>query len=232
MTDTSHNTRLNIGLFLAVNAWINGNRIALTGDEPYTYRHLFVGANLEGFDFTRAYLPNARFTRADLRGACFEHAYLSAASFVHADMIRANFQFADLQYATFTNGRVRRADFRDANLRGACFYSCGVITADFRRARVESTDFNSCDLTHCDFFGARMADETLYAVHASVERGDYTFFLFQLEDGTFRVRAGCRWMTIPEYRAHIKSAYPGLHKARATRDILNYFAAVVRRITA
>lgn len=235
MTDTNHNSRLNIGLFLAVNAWINGNRIAVSGDDTYTYRDLFVGADLAGFDFTRAYLPKARFTRADLRGACFENAYLEGAAFDHADAIRVNFQCANLQYAVFTNGRVRRADFRGADLRWSCFYSCGVVTADFRRAQLKGIDFNYCDLTHCEFEGATLLNfelAPLRAMVASANRGDYTFFLFQLEDGTFCVRAGCRWLSIPAYRAHIKREYPRTYKAQKTRDILNYFAAVARGITA
>jgi len=35
--------------------------------------------------------------------------------------------------------------------------------------------------------------------------------------------AGCRWMTIPDYRAHVAAEYPGTDKARETLDILDYF---------
>ena len=51
----------------------------------------------------------------------------------------------------------------------------------------------------------------------------HIFHLFRLEDGTQKVMAGCRWMTVDQYRAHVAAEYPGTDKARETLDILDYF---------
>lgn len=59
---------------------------------------------------------------------------------------------------------------------------------------------------------------------ASAERGDgYAFHLFRLKDGSHKVMAGCRWLTIPDYRAHVAAEYPDTDKARETLGILDYF---------
>ena len=51
----------------------------------------------------------------------------------------------------------------------------------------------------------------------------YTFHLFRLGDGSHKVMAGCRWFTIPEYRAHVAKEYPDTDMARETLDILDFF---------
>jgi hypothetical protein len=71
--------------------------------------------------------------------------------------------------------------------------------------------------------GAKYEKDTLAALIAAAERMDgYAFHLFRLEDGSHKIMAGCRWLTIPEYRAHVAAEYPGTVKARETLDILDF----------
>lgn len=53
----------------------------------------------------------------------------------------------------------------------------------------------------------------------------HEFFLFALEDGSPKIKAGCRWMTIGDYRAHVDKEYPDTDKSKETLDILNFFEA-------
>jgi hypothetical protein len=53
----------------------------------------------------------------------------------------------------------------------------------------------------------------------------HDFFLFALQDGPPKIKAGCRWMTIENYRAHVAANYPDTDKARETLNILNYCEA-------
>jgi hypothetical protein len=53
----------------------------------------------------------------------------------------------------------------------------------------------------------------------------HEFFLFALQDGPPKIIAGCRWMTIADYRAHVAANYPDTDKARETLKILNYCEA-------
>ena len=98
------------------------------------------GANLNGADFSNAYLVRADFSnaylvRADFRcailnGADFRDAYLSGAnlsgaSLRCADLRDANLRGADLSGANLRGADLRDADFRDADLSGANLdYSC------------------------------------------------------------------------------------------------------------
>ena len=56
----------------------------------------------------------------------------------------------------------------------------------------------------------------------------YQFFLWETECGHV-ITAGCRQMTIADYRAHIAAEYPGAAKGDETSDILDYFEARLRR---
>jgi len=115
-----------------------------------------------------------------------------------------NLHLAHLAAAAWASGgTLRRADLRGANLRGA--------------------NLRGADLGGADLRGADLVGDTLAAYVTSADRRDYEFRLFRLEDGSHKVLAGCRWMTILDYRAHVAAEYPGTDKARETLDILDYF---------
>jgi len=135
---------------------------------------------------------------ANLRGANLRGADLSGANLRSADLVRADLRSADLVRANLSGADLRGANLRGANLRGA-------------------------DLGGADLRGADLVGDTLAAYVTSADRRDYEFRLFRLADGSHKVLAGCRWFTIPDYRAHVAAEYPGTAKARETLDILDYF---------
>jgi hypothetical protein len=79
-------------------------------------------------------------------------------------------------------------------------------------------------LSRANLRDAKYEEDTLATLIAAAERMDgYTFHLFRLTDGSHKIMAGCRWLTIPEYRAHVAAEYPGTVNARETLDILEFF---------
>ena len=112
-----------------------------------------------------------------------------------------------------------RANLCDADLRGANLCGANLRGADLRGANLFRANLSWANLS-----GAKYKDDTLDALIAAAGRmDDYAFHLFRLQDGTHKVAAGCRWFTIPDYRAHVAKEYPGTDKARETLDILDYF---------
>jgi len=106
-------------------------------------------------------------------------------------------------------GTLIGADLRGAYLRDAYLSGANLSGADLRDAYLSR---------------AKYEEDTLAALIAAAERLDgYTFRLFQLEDGSHKIMAGCRWLTIDEYRAHVAKEYPDTYKARETLDILDFF---------
>jgi uncharacterized protein YjbI with pentapeptide repeats len=114
---------------------------------------------------------------------------------------------------TLWGANLRGADLRGADLRGADISSANLRGANLRGANLRGADLG----------GAKYGDDTLAAYITSADRRDYEFRLFRLADGSHKVLAGCRWFTIPDYRAHVAAEYPGTAKARETLDILDYF---------
>ena len=126
-----------------------------------------------------------------------------------------NKHLAHLAVVAWVNGGtlwgadLQGASLRGANLRGADLWGANLQGANLRGASLR---------------GAKTGDDTLSARIAAAERMDgYDFILFRLEDGSHKVAAGCRWFTIPAYRAHVATEYPGTDKARETLDILDFF---------
>ena len=129
---------------------------------------------------------------------------LRGANLRGADLSRANLSGAYLIGADLSGAYLSGADLSGANLSGAYLIGANLSRANLSRAKYE--------------------DDTLAACIATAERMDgYTFHLFRLTDGSHKVMAGCRWFTIPEYRAHVAAEYSGTVKARETLDILDFF---------
>jgi hypothetical protein len=96
--------------------------------------------------------------------------------------------------------------------------------ADLWGADLRDADLRDADLWGANLRGVKYQDDTIDARVAAAERMDrYAFILFRLEDGSHKVMAGCRWFTVPDYRAHVAAEYPGTDKARETLDILDFF---------
>ena len=125
---------------------------------------------------------------------------------------------------TLRGANLRRANLRRANLRGANLTDANLRDADLSGANLSGADLSGADLRWANLSGAKYHDDTLDALIAAAERMDgYAFRLFRLQDGTHKIVAGCRWFTIPEYRAHVAAEYPGTDKARETLDVLDFF---------
>jgi hypothetical protein len=103
------------------------------------------------------------------------------------------------------------ADLRDADLSGAVLRGAVLRDAVLRDA---------------DLSGAKIT-----RILASANRGDgYTFYAFELEAGGVKIKAGCRWFTVSEFRAHILAKYPDTDKATETGDILDFIEARCRAL--
>jgi hypothetical protein len=126
-------------------------------------------------------------------------------------------------------GTLRGAYLRGANLSGAYLSGANLSGAYLRGADLSGANLSGAylrgaDLGGANLGGAKYQDDTFDAPIAAAERMDgYAFHLFRLEDGSHKLLAGCRWFTIPEYRAHVAKEYPDTDKARETLDILDYF---------
>jgi len=107
---------------------------------------------------------------------------------------------------------------------GGTLRDADLIGADLHGADLPGANLYGAYLRGADLCGAKYQDDTLNALIAAAERMDgYDFRLFRLQDGVHKIMAGCRWLTIPEYRAHVAKKYPDTVKARETLDILDYF---------
>lgn len=72
--------------------------------------------------------------------------------------------------------------------------------------------------------------QTCAAIANQTEVCDYTFHFQVSEDGSeHNVDAGCRDMTIEEYRRHVALNYPDTNKAKATLAILDRFEVLLKQ---
>lgn len=132
---------------------------------------------------------------------------------------------ADTLYGSYLS----RADLSGANLREADLRGAYLYGASLRGSYLSRADLRGAYLTEADLYGATIGDDKLDRLLARATRLDgHEFFLFALQKGSPKIMAGCRWMTIAEYRDHVERMYPDTDKATETLDILNFFEARAR----
>ena len=122
-----------------------------------------------------------------------------------------------------------RADLSGADLRGAYLSGADLSRANLSGAYLSGADFSRANFSRANLRGADLSGEKVKRLLASVYRvsDGYTFFLWQMEEGPPKIVAGCRFLTVADYAAHVAKEYPDTPKARETLRILDYFDDVV-----
>ena len=136
-----------------------------------------------------------------------------------------------VQVARDTRANLSGADLTRANLSGAY-----LTRADLTGAYLSGAYLTRADLTRANLSGAYLKGEPVKRLLAQAERltpGDaYTFRAWEVEAGGTMIEAGCRWFTIPNFRAHVAAEYPGTDKADDTLEILDYIERRALRVGA
>ena len=136
------------------------------------------------------------------------------------------------------NGAVLRdadlsgADLRDADLRGADLRGADLRGAVLRDAVLRGADLSGADLSGAVLRGAVLSGDKLVKWIAEARRGDgYSFIALLTERNGVKIKAGCRWFTEAEFRAHVAANYLGTDKATETLAILDYLAVRARQVS-
>jgi hypothetical protein len=166
----------------------------------------------------------ANLARADLAGAELTGADLAGAELTGADLDGANLAGADLTGADLDGADLTRANLDGANLAGA----------DLTRANLAGASLTKADLDGANLTGAIVCGDEVSRVVAIASRinDPYQFTAFELKAGGVKVLAGCRWLSIEAYRAHVADEYPDTEKGRETLDILAFIEARVNAMEA
>lgn len=94
-------------------------------------------------------------------------------------------------------------------------------------AKLTRAKLTGANLPWANLSEAKIKDgsSTVTALRGRAVRSDgYEFLIFSLQDGEM-IRAGCRTLTLAEFRAHVAAEYPGTPKAAETTRILDFLEA-------
>jgi uncharacterized protein YjbI with pentapeptide repeats len=122
----------------------------------------------------------------------------------------------------------------EAWLRGKGGQCADLSGADLTGANLSGADLSGADLTGAyltgaDLSGALIEGETVINLLRRATRSDgYEFFLWHCKEGFF-IKAGCRFMDMKEARQHWKTTRGGTPLGDETMDILQFFAAAIKR---
>ncbi len=139
---------------------------------------------------------------AYLEGAYLRGAYLGGAYLGGANLGGANLEGANLGGANLGGANLEGANLEGANLEGANLRSAYLEGAYLR--------------------GDRKITGLISRVTRLIDT--YEFFAWRTDKGDF-IKAGCRFMTVDEFRAHVAASYSGTPKAEETIAILDFIEA-------
>ena len=120
--------------------------------------------NLEGLNFSRAYLKDLDFSRSNLQKTDFSSGILIGAILQNADLREANLQDANLRRADLTeaylhtNAKLYNADLMNANLTKASLVGTNLQEADLRGANLQMTNLDSADLRGAKLKNTNLGD--------------------------------------------------------------------------
>ena len=121
---------------------------------------------------------------------------------------------------TLAGADLSEADLRGADLSGANLSGANLIDANLREANLIDANLRDANLSGADLRGAK-------GQHYITQRKDgYQFFLV-LDDKKWIIRAGCRYMSIEDFRIHTNSYDDELKKVE-TNLILDYAEAILK----
>lgn len=122
----------------------------------------FLGCTLTGADFSRCNLRNTSFAGSRFVVAVFVCAEAEGADFTKAIGPASDFMAANLRAAHFAGASFVHSDFRGADLRGVDFTGAVLSESRFCAANLEGAKLTDAILEDVDFTGATMPDGTLY----------------------------------------------------------------------
>ncbi len=141
-----------------------------------------------------------------------------------ANLSGANLIGANLSGACLSGACLRGADLRGADLSGAYLRGADLRGADLEGACLEGADLRGAYLRGANLGGANLRGERkITGLIARITRiiDPYEFFAWRTDKGDF-IKAGCRFMTVDEFRGHVAKEYPGTPKAEETLAILDF----------
>jgi uncharacterized protein YjbI with pentapeptide repeats len=128
--------------------------------------------------------------KADLIGADLRGADMSRADLRGADMSGADMSGADLRGADMSGANLRGADLRGADMSVADMSGADLIGADMSRAYLRGAYLSGANLSRA---------KGILRVGPSID--GYEFFAVR-RDGVVWIKAGCRWFSGADARAH------------------------------
>ena len=117
---------------------------------------------------------------------------------------RANLARANLAGANLARANLARANLDGANLDGAYLARANLAGANLARANLAGANLDGANLADANLDGAYLAGANLasqYIVDGGQRRDGYRFVGW-VKDGVLMIRAGCRNMSVADYRDH------------------------------
>jgi len=162
-------------------------------------------AYLSGADLAGAYLSGMNLSGADLSGAELSGAYLCGAYLSGANLSRAYLSDADLSGADLSGADLSDADLSGVNLSGVNLSGADLSDANLAGANLSGADLSGADLSGAYLSGTDLAGAVGFAgllIDGGLRSDGYRFLMTRTEPGPWRVKAGCRNLTIEEARYH------------------------------
>lgn len=138
-------------------------------------------ADLEKWVADGVDLSGGDFTNADLTGRDLEGGKFNDASFAGSDLSHGALYHADL-----CNADMRNTNLHCTGLEGAVLKGVNLTGAYMRDTHIKDTDFSAC----------------IGVVDAGTDDRGYHFIGVKQRDGSWMVKAGCRWFSVDDAIDH------------------------------
>lgn len=121
----------------------------------------YEGIEMGAFDFSNAYLPDAKMNNATMSGLCFRNADLTGVDFTGTRLTNCDFRDAKMINTKLMNVDLTAAKMVNVDLTGARFNNAYSPNVDFTNAKMINADFTGTFLNNSDFSNSNLRDARL-----------------------------------------------------------------------
>jgi uncharacterized protein YjbI with pentapeptide repeats len=153
------------------------------------------GATIWSGDATSAKdaLRQARAAGSNLSGSD-----LSGSNLRGSNLRGSNLSGSDLRGSDLSGSDLRGSDLSGSDLRGSNLSDSNLSGSDLRDSNLRGSNLRGSNLR-----GSNLSGDKIAAAGEAATRSDgYEFRAFVLQAGGIKIKAGCRWFTPEEARAH------------------------------
>ena len=144
------------------------------------------------------------------------------------DLSGSDLSRLDLRWSNLSRLDLSRSDLSGSNLRKSNLSGSNLSGSNLSGSDLSGSNLSGSNLSGSDLSDTKYNNDIISHIVARATRLDgYEFFAFATDNG-IKIKAGCKYLSIKEAKAHVAKNYPNTPKAIETLSIIRHIESMAK----